>query len=329
MITTKLDNDKWNELLNNPITKFNTEDFGVISFREEFIKSLLIDIKDLTYNKFDNLDICYRGEGRGKSKFSVQKEYVRYSLMKELGLINYEWNLKEVLYFTLSDYLKALVKYMNEPYRILILDESDELKRQNWNRPIVKSFISYLRRGRKFFKILNLNIPNLKDLPLDIITDRANKLYEICMSRDFENFNYIRGMVKMFEIPRSDGCYSFVHKGILKEEFIKNIISNLHRDKYKSFIILPNKIKCLDLRFNNVFPFDENEYENYALEKTKDYFNNSLSHGYSENEIKVLNMIFNYLGSTKQIKSIFDEDEAGRRAYYRLKDNINKISNDE
>lgn len=325
MIKPKLNIEKWNGLFKSPPTKFETQDWGVINFRKEFIQSLLIDIKDLSYNAFDNVDICYRGEGRGKSKFSAQKEYVRWYLLTELELINYDWILEEIVYYTLSDYMRALILYMDEPFRILILDESDELKRLNWNKPLVKSFISYLRRGRKFFKILNLNIPNLKDLPLDIVTDRANKLYEIQMGRNFENFEYNRGDVKMFEVPRADGCWSFVHKNILKEQLIKDTISNIHRDVYKSFVALPNKIKCLDIQFNNVFPFDEEAYEDLALKKTSEYFNSSLSQGYSENDIKVLNMIFEYLASNKLLTTIFMEDEPARRAYYRLKHNVNKV----
>lgn len=335
----KLDNKKWKELFSNPQTTFfydgetyqpidgeKLEKGDKINFRKEFIQSLLIDIKDLTYNGFDNVDICYRGEGRGKSKFSIQKEFVRYSLMKKLGLVDYEWKLEEIVYFTLGDYMKALIKYLKNPFRILILDEADELKKINWYKPLVRAFISYLRRGRKFFKILNLNLPNLKDLPEDIIVDRATKLYEIQMARDFDSFVYIRGHAKMFEVPRADGCWSFVHEKILDEELVKDTIANIHGNKNKSFVALPNKIKCLDINFGNGFPFNEQEYEDLAFEKTADYFNDSLSQGFSENEIKVLNMIFNYLGSTKQIKSIFDEDEAARRAYYRLKDNVNKVA---
>jgi len=323
----KLDLKQWDDMFQNPPTKFESE-WGTLSFRKEFVQSLLIDIKDLTFNGFDNVDFCYRGEGRGKSKFSAQKEFVRYCLMKELNLVSYDWVLEEVVYFTLFAFMKALIKYMKEPYRILILDEADELKRVNWNKPLVKACISYLRRGRKFFKCLNFNIPNLKDIPDDIITDRATKLYEIQMQRNFEDFTYIRGHVKMFEIPRADGCWSFVQKRILDEEYVKNTIANLHKDKNKSFIVLPNKLKSLDVNFGKIFPFDESEYELLALDKTSDYFNNSLSQGFSENEIKVLNMIFNYLGAHKLIKSIFDEDEAARRAYYRLKDNVNKVADD-
>lgn len=323
----KLDLQKWDEMFENPPRYFESE-WGTLNFRKEFVQSLLIDIKDLSYNGFDNVDICYRGEGRGKSKFSVQKEYARYCLMKELGLINYEWKLEEVIYFSLASYLRALVKYMKDPYRILILDEADELKRVNWAKPLVKAMISYLRRGRKFFKILNFNIPNLKDLPEDIITDRATRLYEIQMQRDFENFTYIRGHVKMFEVPRADGCWSFVHDKILQETLIKDTIANLHKDKNKSFIVLPDKIKCLDINFGKIFPFNEEEYDALALEKTGDYFNNSLSQGFSENEVKVLNMIFTHLGQYKLVSVIFGEDEAARRAYYRLKDNVNRVVDD-
>jgi len=119
MIKTELDLKKWNELFKNPPTKFKAFEYGNINFRKEFIKSLLLDIRDLTYSDFDNIDICYRGEGRGKSKFAAQKEYVRWWLMTELGLISHEWSLQDVMYCTLADLLKALVEHMDEPYRQL------------------------------------------------------------------------------------------------------------------------------------------------------------------------------------------------------------------
>lgn len=334
----QLNLDKWNDLFQNPPTNFPYygENYEPkegeklikgenINFRKEYVQCLLVDIKDLSYNGFDNIDICYRGEGRGKSKFSAQKEYVRYCLMKKLGLINYEWILEEIIYFTLSDYMRALIKYIREPFRILILDEADELKRKNWAKPLVRAFISYLRRGRKFYKCLTLNLPNLKDLPEEIITDRATRLFEIMMQRDFDTMEYIRGHVKMFEIPRADACWSYVHQKLLDEEYIKNIIANLHADPKKSFVVLPNKIKCLDINFGKVFPFNEKKYEDLAVEKNAEYFNNSLSQGFSENEVKVMNMIFTYLADKKLIKAIFNEDESARRAYYRLKDNVNKV----
>ena len=160
----ELDLKKWKEMFENPKTKFDTKEYGVINFRKEFIKSLLLDIRDLTHSDFDNIDVCYRGEGRGKSKFAAQKEYVRWCLMTELKLISHDWVLEDVMFYTLADLLKALVKSMDEPYKQFILDEGDELKRINWNKPNVKSFVSYLRRGRKFHKIININIPNLKDI---------------------------------------------------------------------------------------------------------------------------------------------------------------------
>jgi len=321
----KLDLVKWNKLFQEPPTRFDTKDFGVINFRKEFVKSLLLDIRDLTHSDFDNIDICYRGEGRGKSKFAAQKEYARWWLMTELSLISHGWVLEEVMYYTLQDILKALIQYMDEPYRQFILDEGDELKRLNWNKPNVKSFISYLRRGRKFHKIININIPNLKDLPLDILTDRANKLYQIEMTRNFKTLDYDRGSVVMFEIPRADGCWSFAFDKVIKEQYIKDTISNIHRDPNLSFIVLPSKIKCLDITFNKVFPFNEEEYSNLSLSKTTDYFNNSISNGYSENEVKILNMIFEFLASRRLIQEVFQEDENARRGYYNLKKNVNKL----
>lgn len=311
------------ELMKDPQTIYETP-WGKINFRKEFIKSILLDIKDVVVDKFDNVEISYMGEGRGKSHFTMQKEYVRWFYLKKLKLIDYDWTL-DIVYSSLAKLMRDLVKYMDTPFRQFILDEGDELKKTNWYQPLVRMFFSYLRRGRKFRKFIHINHPNLKEFPEDIVTTRASNTYEIKMKYDLEKLEYIRGHARMCKIPRADVIYSFFHKKALEEMFIKNKISKLFNDKNKKFFVLPKEITCLDINFNSTFPFDEAKYEKKMLLETQEYFKFTQGHSISQVDAKIMNKIFFFLAEKKLVSEVFEDDENARRAYYRLKDNINKI----
>lgn len=312
--------------MENPKTVYITP-WGRINFRKEFIRTILLDIKDVVLDKFDNLDIAYMGEGRGKTQFALQKEWVRWYYLKEMNLITYDWSL-DLVYSSLSRLMADLVKYMGEPFRQFILDEADELKRINWFHPLVKMFFSYLRRGRKFRKFIHLNHPNLKELPEDIVTSRTNNVYEIKMENNLETLEYIRGHVRHVAIPRANLIYSHYHSKALDEMYVKNIIANLFKDKNKTFIIMPNNIMCLDINFNSTFPLNEREYESKMEKETADHFKIAKGHSISQVDARTMTNIFMYMSEHNLISKIFKENESQRRAYYRLKDNISKIDCD-
>lgn len=319
-IKTKQVKEQIFEWMKNPQTMYDTP-YGKINFSKEFIKMLLLEIKSVVVDRFDNVDFAYMGEGRGKSHFAMQKEYVKWYYLKRLGLINYEWSL-DIVYASLDSLMRDLIKYIDEPYRQFILDEGDELKKINWNKPIVKMFFSYLRRGRKFRKFIHVNHPNISELPEDLIAYRTHNLYEIEMEYDLETLEYVRGHTKMINIPKANQVYSFMHDKALNEMYIKNKISNNLTNK---FFVAPKEIVCLDVRFNGVFPFDEEAYEKKMAKETKDFFAFGISKNLTDNQVKILNMIFQYLADNRLVSSIFGEMENERRAYYELKKSINKI----
>lgn len=325
-INTKQITEQIFEFMREPKTHYDTQ-WGPINFRKEFIKSILLDIKDVLCDKFDNVEISYMGEGRGKSHFTLQKEYVRWYYLNKLGVIDYEWG-EHLIYSTLENLMQDLVKYMDEPFRQFILDEGDELKKINWYKPLVKMFFSYLRRGRKFRKFIHINHPNIKELPEDIITTRTVKKYEIKMQYDLDKLEYKRGHARMCHIPRADVIYSFFHKKPLQEMFIKNKISKLFNDKNKKFFVMPKDIICLDINFTSTFPLDEESYEKKIAAETKEYFRLTQGHSISQVDAQIMNKIFFFLAEKKLISEVFEGDESARRAYYRLKDNIIKIDCD-
>ena len=315
------------QYMKTPKTTYDSP-WGKITFRKEFVVAILLDIKDVVVEKFDNLDIAYMGEGRGKTQFALQKEWVRWYYLKKMDLISYDWGL-DIVYSSLSKLMADLVKYMQEPFRQFILDEADELKKINWYHPLVKMFFSYLRRGRKFRKFIHLNHPNLKELPEDIVTSRTNNTYEIKMENDLEKLEYKRGHVRMVNIPRANVGYSYYHKKPLDEMFVKNTISDLFKDKSKTFIVMPISIMHLDVNFNSTFPMDEEAYETKMEKETADHFKLAKGHSISQVDARTMNTLFIYMAENNLISKIFKENESARRAYYRLKDNIARIDCDE
>lgn len=313
--------------MENPKTHYDTP-WGPIKFRKEFVNSILLEIKDVVVEEFDNIDIAYMGEGRGKTLFALQKEWVRWYYLNEMKLITYEWGL-HLVYSSLSTLMTDLIKYVKEPFRQFILDEADELKKINWYHPLVKMFFSYLRRGRKFRKFIHLNHPNLKELPEDIVTSRTNNTYEIKMENDLEDLRYIRGHVRMVCIPRASIGYSYYHKKPLDEMYVKNIIAELFKDKNKSFIVMPNSIMHLDVNFNNTFPLDRRAYDDKMEKETAEHFKLARGHSISNVDARTMTSIFMYMAENNLIHKIFKENETARRAYYRLKDNIAKVDSDE
>src|SRR6056297_275855 len=116
--------NKIEEYLKNPKTKFQTP-YGVINFRPELIRSILLDIKHAVYSDFDNLQITQGNEGSGKSSFIFQLAFVYHFFLKKFGLINYDFNL-DLVYFSLDKILNDMTNYADIPYKIYILDEADE-----------------------------------------------------------------------------------------------------------------------------------------------------------------------------------------------------------
>ena len=319
-VDTKKVKEQIFELMKNPKTNYQTP-HGNIDFRPEFVKMILLEIKSVVCDNFDNVDFAYMGEGRGKSHFAMQKEYVRWYYLKKLKLVDYEWGL-EIIYTSLGKLMRDLIKYTDKPFRQFILDEGDELKKINWHQALVKMFFSYLRRGRKFRKFIHINHPNISELPEDLIAYRTHNLYEIEMEYNLETLEYIIGHARLINIPRANITYSFVHDRALKEMYVKNKISHNLSNK---FFIEPSEVVCLDIRFNNVFPLDEKLYEAKMAKETKDFFAFGVSKNLTDNQAKILNIIFQYLADNRLISSIFDGMENERQAYYELKKNINKL----
>lgn len=321
----KFNEKLFEKLIENTPTDFETP-FGNIHFRQEFVKNILIDIRDMYKFEYDVIQAAQGDEGSGKTHFMAQVAFVYHYFMFKLGLINYDWGL-DVCYFSLNKMNHAFTKFRDNPFKIYILDEGDELSGENYWNPNNKQFRSELRRGRKFSRLIFINLPQLKELSSRIVTTRCQKLYEVEVARDTKNYNIKRGLVRVFGIPRGSRAFSFVKDDFISKNKIRNTISNLMKAK-EDFIKLPNDILLFTLNYNGTHVWDQKLYKQKALRETSMLFKNAYVKTLSRKEAQIILTISSYLGNNKLTSDCFNKDDTRIRAYYRLIESLNKIESD-
>ena len=317
------DEKAWRSLYNNPPLEFICEG-ELIKFDRAYLQHELTGIRDLVYSKFDNIRVFYGGEGRGKSYCNLQVAYVRYCLLKQLKIINYDWVIEDILYFNLKDLLAGLYKFIREPYRIMILDEADELKKKYWYVKEVKDFHSYLRRGRKFGKDISLNLPNLLDLPDDIILFRTTDLYQIELGLNLETHNFIRGNFSLFQVPRAQHLYSYYWGKVLNGHNTRETMAKIYK-KAQASIEFPPRLIVIKGTFNNIIPFSQKEYEEMAIERTAHQLQATSQFTLSPTKQTTLLKVFNEFSRTTDIKKFFNI-ASHKTLFYRMKKELEELA---
>jgi hypothetical protein len=291
---------RFNELLINPIKSLMT-DKGNVYIGTRMFKSVLVSCKML-WNEFDRNNIYYGGEGGGKSHTVFQHTFVWWWCLNELGMINYDYGM-HLIYGRLKDMLANFDLYKDIPFVIYSLDESDELNRRNWNKPIVKEMMSKLRKERKNLRIVNLIMPALEEMLPAITLSRIAWIIEIDVEMD-KDLNVIRGDFALMNIPIAKYYKSPMYKRIITRKEVKSYLNDRlynNNDKYSS---LPRKYLAFTSTTNKTFMFDKEEYKKWARDinaKTKED-NNKVSDKDKELTIqrgKGIVIISNELGWTQ------------------------------
>jgi hypothetical protein len=255
----KFNKERFKELMNNTPTNFPTE-FGNVNARKEFVQSVLTACS-LLNQKLDRNNLYVGREGTGKSHAVFQHTFIWWWCLNELGMINYKFTLK-LIYFRLQDLINAFDHYKNIPYMIFSLDESDELNRKNWNKKIVKVFMSKLRRERKNLRIVNMLMPQLYEMLPDIILTRINWVIELEMDLD-DNYNLLRGTYKLFCIPVGKYIYNYTNYKLTQLQIV-NMIQNKLYDTKEKFFTLNTRFMMFRGNVNSTMVFDEKEYLNIS-----------------------------------------------------------------
>lgn len=234
-------------------------------------RKYLYGIIQMVINEMDLL-IGYTGsEGMGKSCGCSQDISLMYYLLKELNLITYDYNLKDIWFGSLNDFIQAEDKYFKEKFRILGLDEGNELNRQDWQDENVKTFFQRLRRERYNQRIKFICLPQLGELMTAIVLSRMNFIFNMYSKDDIETGTLDKGYCNFYIIPRNDKIYSPAQKReITKKEILNALGINLN-DKKEYLKEIPPKLLIKKIRKNYIWGFNKKDYDTYIKEGNKTF----------------------------------------------------------
>jgi len=252
---------RFQELLRDTPTKFPTKN-GMIVLRKELVKNILVTIKHLT-QELDVFMLFVGREGSGKSKFVRQVNYVYWYLMRDLGLIDYEFSL-DLVHFGVRDLQEDRKAWDDQGlyFRISILDESkDDLGRDKHMTPDAKNFIDYMRRCRDECGIISLLLPQLSELMPRITLSRSVFIFEVDYDLDKMTGDIVRGEYNCYIIPRGKTGFSYYHNKEVSTSIIKSELADYLYTNKRQFESLPKKCLFFQGNFNNVDPIDTHQYQ--------------------------------------------------------------------
>lgn len=260
------------ELYKNPPKKIYTYyDKDKYILIDEFVyRKFLIGINQMIFNHMDLLICSIGAEGAGKSNHTSQDILMMHWTLKEIGIIDYPFDIKEMAFNTLQKFREAEDKYFHEPFRLLWLDEGNELHRQDWRDEEVKTFFQRLRRERHNRRIKFISLPVLGEMITNIIISRMNFIFDMVNRNELKTATLHKGEYDFYIIPRGSKIYSPYHKKNLKREDVKNtLFANIKNNEYlkgmpKSIII--KKCFC-----NGTWGFREKQYIKELKESNKTF----------------------------------------------------------
>lgn len=267
-----LDFSKIKELYVTPPKYLSTyyDDTKKIHIDAFVFRKYFIAIMQMIFNHMD-LVVCNVGdEGAGKSCKCSQDMYMLWWLMKEIRLIDYDYDINEMFANTLNRFADLEDKYYGVPFRIIGLDEGNELNRQDWSQDNVKLFWQRLRRERHEQRIKFINIPVLGEMIINIVLSRINFIFNMLNKNETQTGTLYKGDYDFYIIPRGDKIFSPALNRELKKEEIKNKL--YHNLKDKEYLKgLPRELKVKRCYCNGVWGFDEIDYIKKMKESNRQY----------------------------------------------------------
>lgn len=267
--------DKLKEFYENPVTTLKSPNYrNHMIFDKIVARKYVIAIIQMIFNNMD-LVVSFTGrEGTGKTTASTQDAYLVYHILKEIGLIDYDFTLGNCMYHNLKNVIDAFNKHIHNPFRIFILDEGNELNRKDWSNPLVQLFFQKMRRERSSLRIIFINLPQLGELMPSITLSRVNFVFQLNMKMDLKTKIAIKGDCNFFIIPRFGDIYSYTNRKNMSQYDIINKFGVLLEDKKKYLQPLPKSLAIHCFQRNGVWSFNEVEYEK-RKKKANEMFSSS------------------------------------------------------
>jgi hypothetical protein len=241
-----------------------------IIYDDYVVRKYILAIIQMLFNKMDLLVGITGGEGTGKSCHSTQLLKLCHHLLTEFNIIKYPLITNKVMFGKLSDLREFEDEHFHDPFRLEVLDEGNELNRQDWREPEVKIFFQRLRRERHNQRIKFINIPVLGELMTNIILSRMNFIHDMQMSNQIKTGTLKKGSVDYYIVPRGKEIYSPEQKRNISRGEIKTTLSENLKDK--SYLKgMPTKIKLKTYRANGIWGIPESSYEKEIKDKNETF----------------------------------------------------------
>jgi len=318
----KFNLDRLAKLYKNPPTKLKTYYDDSYMLIDQFVfRKSLIGIIQMLFNHMDLLCCAVGAEGSGKSCYISQTVYTFYWILKEIGIIDYEFNIKDIAFNTLQKFREAEDKYFEEPFRLLWLDEGNELNRQDWRDHEVKTFFQRLRRERHNRRIKFISLPVLGELVVNIVL-RMNFIFEMINSNELKTATLFKGTYNFYVIPRGNAIYSQYHKKNIKQEEVKKALYKNLKDK-EYLKGMPHSIIVKKCFCNGTWGFREKDYVKELKETNKTFS------VYKGANLTLLECFYIYKANITMKRLGIKKDELIYFPIFKVLSRINKIFEDD
>jgi len=266
----KFNFEEYQRLSTNPkieLTNFKGEK---IHFDAFVVNKIILGIHQMLFSEMDLYMINTGKEGAGKSCWSSQLLLYIYTFLKDVGLIEYAYDIKKMFFSSVDSVLDIQEAQGNKDYfRLVVLDEAYDLNRNNFRDNNTKVYKDDMRSARKVLRINILNLPQLGELDTSITLTRTNFIFYCTMENDIRTGTLKKGIVEMYVFPRGTNIYSDFHKKNIKDAQVTSAFSKMLEKKTDYYSGMPKDVMIRKFKFDNVWGFDKDEYDDHIKNENK------------------------------------------------------------
>jgi len=266
----KFNLDRYFRFLHNPITEIKNFAGQVIYYDKFWIRKNLIAINQMIFNEMDLYILNIGKEGSGKSCWSSQQILYFYTFLKEVGLIDYAYDVTRMFFTDIMSYLEEHSNQKKDDlFRIEVLDEGNDLNRSNFRDETNRQFKYEMRTDRRQLRITLINMQQIGELDTSISLSRINFIYNCKVRSDVKTGTLRKGYVDMYIIPRTNQIYSEVRQKNLERNDILNSFANILDRKKDYYINLPTENVARRFKFEDKWGFDKDAYNDHVKDEMK------------------------------------------------------------
>jgi len=262
--------DRYLELLNKPLLEVTNFAGKVVKFDPYWVRKNAIAINQMIFNEMDLYILNIGKEGSGKSCWSSQQILYFYKYLTEIGLIDYEYNIKKMFFADILSFLEEHAEQKNKDYfRIETLDEGNDLNRSNFRNESNKQFKYEMRTDRRMLRITMINMQQIGELGTSISLSRVNFIYDCKMKSEVKSGTLEKGFIEMYVIPRGYYIYSHKAQRNISRSAILNAFAKKLDKKKDYYVNLPSELIVKTFKFYDVWGFDKDSYDEYIKDQMR------------------------------------------------------------